>query len=101
MSTHKNLKPDSQAEMNAEISDEERYLIDQSMENSLSVDNENLRKSTLDNADDDGDLINEISSLDDVTGEDLDIPGAELDDANEEIGEEDEENNGYSRADTD
>ena len=29
-------------------------------------------------------------------GEDLDIPGAELDDANEAIGEEDEENNYYS-----
>jgi hypothetical protein len=31
-----------------------------------------------------------------LTGEDLDIPGAEQDDANEEIGEEDEENNYYS-----
>ena len=31
-----------------------------------------------------------------LTGEDLDIPGAELDDADEEIGEEDEENNYYS-----
>jgi hypothetical protein len=31
-----------------------------------------------------------------VTGEDLDIPGAELDNLNEEIGEEDEENNYYS-----
>jgi hypothetical protein len=31
-----------------------------------------------------------------LTGEDLDIPGAELDDAGEEIGEEDEENNYYS-----
>jgi hypothetical protein len=30
------------------------------------------------------------------TGEDLDVPGAELDDADEEIGEEDEENNYYS-----
>ena len=29
-------------------------------------------------------------------GEDLDIPGAELDDIDEEIGEEDEENNYYS-----
>jgi len=29
-------------------------------------------------------------------GEDLDIPGAELDDADESIGEEDEENNYYS-----
>ena len=31
-----------------------------------------------------------------LTGEDLDIPGAELDDADEEIGKEDEENNYYS-----
>jgi hypothetical protein len=30
------------------------------------------------------------------TGEDLDVPGAELDDADELIGEEDEENNYYS-----
>lgn len=32
----------------------------------------------------------------DMAGEDLDIPGTELDDANESIGSEDEENNGYS-----
>ena len=31
-----------------------------------------------------------------ISEEDLDIPGAELDDTNEEIGEEDEENNHYS-----
>ena len=31
-----------------------------------------------------------------VTGDDLDVPGAEDDDSNEEIGEEDEENNYYS-----
>ncbi|HYJ37204.1 MAG TPA: hypothetical protein VEV87_01250 [Chitinophagaceae bacterium] len=31
-----------------------------------------------------------------VTGEDLDIPGADQDDPNEDIGEEDEENNYYS-----
>ena len=30
------------------------------------------------------------------TGEDLDVPGAELDDAAEDIGAEDEENNYYS-----
>jgi len=100
MNTDKNIPPGSEEEMNANISDEERYLMDESMENSFSIDNNNLRRSTLDNADDDGDPINEISSLDDLTGEDLDIPGSELDDENEEIGEEDEENNGYSRADT-
>ncbi len=32
----------------------------------------------------------------DFAGEDLDIPGSELDDAQEEIGSEDEENNLYS-----
>ena len=31
-----------------------------------------------------------------ITGDDLDIPGSEADDTNEEIGEEDEENNYYS-----
>lgn len=31
-----------------------------------------------------------------VTGDDLDVPGAELDNVNESIGEEDEENNYYS-----
>lgn len=40
--------------------------------------------------------MNEKDFEDDLTGDDLDIPGAELDDANEEIGEEDEENNYYS-----
>jgi hypothetical protein len=35
----------------------------------------------------------------DITASDLVVPGAELDDAQEEIGNEDEENNFYSRAD--
>ncbi|TCN50237.1 hypothetical protein D0809_23885 [Flavobacterium circumlabens] len=34
------------------------------------------------------------------TGEDLDVPGSELDDQQEEIGSEDEENNYYSESDT-
>ena len=33
---------------------------------------------------------------DDLSGDDLDIPGAELDDTQEELGSEDEENNYYS-----
>ena len=36
----------------------------------------------------------------DKLGNDLDIPGTELDDEQEEIGSEDEENNFYSDADT-
>lgn len=61
---------------------------------------ENLKRSKLDNTDDDGVPLNEKSSADDISGEDLDVPGAEFDDDNEMIGEEDEENNSYSRADT-
>jgi hypothetical protein len=39
---------------------------------------------------------NEKNFEDDFSGDELDIPGAELDDAEELIGEEDEENNSYS-----
>lgn len=39
---------------------------------------------------------NEKDFSDDVSGGDLDIPGSELDDAQEKIGSEDEENNYYS-----
>jgi len=46
----------------------------------------------------DADAPSEKSFYDDVSGGDLDIPGSELDDAQEEIGSEDEENNGYSMA---
>ncbi|WP_130736555.1 hypothetical protein [Flavobacterium sp. J27] len=35
-----------------------------------------------------------------ITGSDLDVPGATLDDQQEAIGNEDEENNYYSQADT-
>ncbi|MCM0668387.1 hypothetical protein [Flavobacterium tyrosinilyticum] len=36
----------------------------------------------------------------DKIGNDLDVPGAELDDTQEDIGSEDEENNYYSESDT-
>lgn len=39
---------------------------------------------------------NEKDFDDDKSGDDLDVPGAELDDDQEEIGSEDEENNYYS-----
>jgi len=39
---------------------------------------------------------NEKDYMDDSSGNDLDVPGSELDDAQEEIGSEDEENNLYS-----
>jgi hypothetical protein len=39
---------------------------------------------------------NEKDFKDDMTGSDLDVPGSELDDELENIGDEDEENNYYS-----
>jgi hypothetical protein len=58
-------------------------------------DDENLVHAELDNTDGDGDPLNEEGE-ETFTGNDLDVPGSELDDADEAIGEEDEENNYYS-----
>jgi len=44
----------------------------------------------------DADKLNEKGFNDDVSGSDLDVPGAELDDQQESVGSEDEENNHYS-----
>lgn len=44
----------------------------------------------------DADEWNEKSVGEDRTGDDLDVPGSEYDDADEAIGREDEENNYYS-----
>jgi hypothetical protein len=85
-------------EMNADISPEERHMLDESFLNSVSRDNENLKRSELDDTDADGLPLNEEGPADHLTGDGLDIPGTDLDD--ELIGEEDEENNGYSEADT-
>lgn len=43
--------------------------------------------------------LNEKDFEDDYSGSDLDIPGSELDDDQEDIGNEDEENNYYSLGD--
>ncbi len=94
----KGIIPESETDSN--VSPAERALLDESIENSMTGDNMNLKKASLDNTDNDGEPLNEGSMSDDLSGEDLDIPGAELDDNNEDIGKEDEENNSYSQADT-
>lgn len=68
--------------------------------NDMPGDDQNLRRAALDSTDDDGTPLNEESFKKNVTGTDLDVPGAQQDDANEKIGEEDEENNEYSIAGT-
>ncbi|HEV9036620.1 MAG TPA: hypothetical protein VGQ51_08370 [Puia sp.] len=55
-----------------------------------------LNEAALDDKDSDGDPLNEKSFGEDVSGDDLDVPGADADDEDEDIGEEDEENNEYS-----
>ena len=56
-------------------------------------DDESLSRGMPDNVDDDGDELNERIN---VSGSDLDSAIVDEDDADEEIGEEDEENNSYS-----
>lgn len=94
------MENNKSTEVDNNISPTERSLLDEGTENSISEDEINLKRSRLDNTDEDGTPLNEASSGDDVSGDDLDVPGSEDDDENEKIGEEDEENNNYSQADT-
>ena len=55
-----------------------------------------LQHAMVDQQDNEGEALNEVV---DLSGNDLDVPGSEEDDTNEEIGEEDEENNFYSQSD--
>ncbi len=75
------------------VSAEEKELLERSVNSMAGPDDEDQLKATLDNTDEDGEELNESV---DASGSDLDIPGAEEDDDNEAIGEEDEENNSYS-----
>src|SRR4051812_13361821 len=80
-------------EDDANVSDEEKELLQQTSESMATKDDIDLRRGTLDDKDLEGEPLNESKEL---SGKDLDVPGQEADDANEEIGEEDEENNEYS-----
>ena len=80
-------------QFNANVTKDERKLLDDAAKKIDSSDQVALENAELDQYDEDGDVLNEKSGL---SGNDLDIPGSELDDDNEKIGEEDEENNSYS-----
>lgn len=96
-----NKKPNSNEDAKSNVTPLERELMDDSMVNQPSQDNENLKDAQLDIRDEDGTLLNENEGGKNISGDDLDVPGASLDDEDEAIGEEDEENNSYSDADTD
>lgn len=80
--------------INGNVSKEEKKTLKDASEKMPSADEETLVKARLDQLDDEGESLNEQS---DLSGSDLDVPGSEDDDVNEEIGEEDEENNSYSQ----
>jgi hypothetical protein len=80
-----------------EITPEEIELLNAAGEDSEERD---LHKADLDVSDNDGEPLNEKASANAKSGSDLDVPGSDEDDADEKLGEEDEENNSYSQADT-
>lgn len=57
---------------------------------------EDLSKIKEQNSENSSTTKNNLNESEDVSGNDLDVPGSELDDEQEEIGSEDEENNYYS-----
>lgn len=78
----------------ADVSPAEKKALRDAAEKTPGVkDDQNLQNARLDDRDADGDLLNERDGL---SGRDLDVPGSEEDDADEDIGEGDEENNSYS-----
>jgi hypothetical protein len=78
------------------VTNAEKDLLRRSSESMSTADDQQLNYATLDNTDDEGTPLNEKVNR---SGSDLDVPGSEEDDANEKIGEEDEENNAYSLRD--
>ena len=79
----------------ADISKTEKSLLVKASHD-MNEDDLQLQKAGLDSTDNDGVQLNEGGLSTNVSGSDLDIPIAEVDDAMEDIGEEDEENNIYS-----
>jgi hypothetical protein len=75
------------------VTADEKELLKRSSESMATRDDVQLEKAKLDQTDDEGMALNENI---DQSGKELDVPGSEEDDANEEIGEEDEENNPFS-----
>ncbi|MEO6187303.1 MAG: hypothetical protein ABIO82_04465 [Ginsengibacter sp.] len=78
------------------VSREERETLERTVSDLPTEDDQALRMAALDDTDEDGVPLNESSFKNNLTGTGLDVPGAENDDADERIGEEDEENNEYS-----
>ena len=90
------IDEDVKGSTDSNVTREEKEDLKTSANDMPTEDDTNLRRAALDNTDDDGVPLNESSFKNNVTGTDLDVPGVESDDEDEEVGEEDEENNEYS-----
>lgn len=84
------------ADAASNVSAEEAALLQEAADHTPGLEEERLRTTALDSTDEDGEPLNEKGFSNAYSGSDLDVPGSEEDDANERIGEEDEENNPYS-----
>ncbi len=89
------LITDDAVDEDSDVTEEEKEALERA-EQMDTPDNEELYGAELDDTDFDCEKLNESE---DFSGKDLDVPGTEDDDENEEIGEEDEENNEYSLGD--
>lgn len=88
--------PDQQAaSQESDVGEEEKRLLATAATDSPG-DDQSLRDAALDSTDEDGTPLNEDSFDKNISPSDLDVPGAGLDDDEEQLGEEDEENNEYS-----
>jgi hypothetical protein len=77
----------------SQVSREEEELLERTETSMSGEEDLAWERARVDSVDEDGEPLNEESEF---SGKDLDVPGSEEDDVNEEIGEEDEENNSYS-----
>ncbi len=78
---------------NSNVSEQEREDLHNSSVSMSSEEDMDIKRAELDATDLQDTPLNEGN---DIAGDDLDVPGEQLDDFNESIGEEDEENNQYS-----
>ncbi|MEO6916539.1 MAG: hypothetical protein ABI151_13670 [Chitinophagaceae bacterium] len=88
------VAPDDESD--SDVTATEKGILQSAEDDVDTQDDRQLKEAYLDETDEEGDPINEGSMATDVSGGDLDTANAEDDDADEEIGEEDEENNTYS-----
>jgi hypothetical protein len=83
-------------ETRTNVTDLEKQLLKES-DRPISAETKDVRNAVVDKTDGE-EKLNEAGNAFDM-GEDLDVPGSELDDEEEDLGEEDEENNPYSGTD--